>query len=185
MSRIAKKSFSHWKSLLWVAILLLAFSLSFTAVAGMNPCAGIELGTLAPDFTLKDLNGKKHTLSDYRGRVVLLNFWATWCGPCVHEMPSMESLNQKLKEDKFVILAVSLDRGDLGRVKTFVEKNSLSFPVLHTSDASLQKIYNTSAIPLSFVINKDGTIYSCIPGAQKWDCLDAINHIKGALDKKP
>ncbi len=184
-TRFVAMCYNHSKKLIMGIVLMMIFSLGITAQAGISPCAGIEQGAPAPDFTLKDLNGKKHSLSEYRGQVVLLNFWATWCGPCVHEMPSMESLSQKLKEDDFVILAVSLDRGNLGRVKEFVKKHHLSFPVLLSPDGKIQKLYPTSAIPVSLLINKDGTIHSCIGGSQKWDSQEAVNYIKGALDEQP
>jgi len=178
------KAFIKPENLFVIAIffLLLSYSLSGHSVAQMNLHTGPDKGDTAPDFTLSDLNGTKHTLSDYRGRVVLLNFWAKWCAPCVSEMPSMESLHEKLKGEKFIILAVSVDKGDTSSIKKFVEKKHFSFPVLHSPDGLVQKRYKAGAIPTTFVIDKNGTIYSRILGAQKWDCPEALKHLRGALD---
>jgi peroxiredoxin len=142
-----------------------------------------KAGDPAPDFKASDIYGKEHHLSDYKGKVVLLNFWAKWCGPCLAEMPSMESLKTKLKDEKFVILTVNMDKTDTASLKNFVEKKGYSFIVLPSPDGPIQKLYNTSAIPLSFVIDKHGIIFSRITGAQEWDCDDAIKHLKDALMK--
>ncbi len=179
------RRFTHLKNLVLAAMVLLCFfyylkTPSFAQVrTDLKPGAGDP----APDFTLSDIHGKQHRLSDYRGKVVLLNFWATWCGPCLAEMPSMESLKNKLKDEKFVILAVSIDKGDLGSLKEFSKKKRYSFTVLHSPDGSIQGLYNPGVIPTSFVIDKSGTVFSRITGGQKWDCEDAIQHMKGALIK--
>jgi peroxiredoxin len=140
-------------------------------------------GDPAPDFKLSDIYGNKHRLSDYRGKVVLLNFWAKWCGPCLAEMPSMESLKKKLKDEEFVILTVSIAEEDLNSLKKFVEKKRYSLTVLHSRYGKIQQRYNIGSIPTSFVIDKHGTVFSRINGAQKWDCPDAIRQLKSALMK--
>jgi len=179
------KRFVHMKNFVVAAIALWCFfyclqTPSFAQIR-MNQKPG--RGDPAPDFKLSDIYGNRYTLSDYKGKVVLLNFWAKWCGPCLAEMPSMESLKKKLKDEEFVILAVSIGEEDLESLKKFVEKKRYSFTVLHSRYGTIQKRYNVGAIPTSFVIDKYGTVFSRINGAQKWDCEDAIQHLKSALKK--
>ncbi len=179
------RRFTHLKNMVLAAMVLLFFSycLKTSSFAQIRMDQKPGKGDPAPDFTLPDIHGKQHRLSDYQGKVVLLNFWAKWCGPCLAEMPSMESLQNKLKDEKFVILTVSIDKEDVGSLKKFVEKKRYSFIVLHSPDGSIQGRYNTGTIPTSFVIDKHGTVFSRITGAQKWDCADAIQHLKDALMK--
>lgn len=179
------KRFASLKNLVLAAMVLLCFFyfLKTPSFAQIRMDQKPGKGDPAPDFTLSDIHGKQHRLSDYRGKVVLLNFWATWCGPCLAEMPSMESLKDKLKDEKFVIVTVSIDKEGLESLKKFVEKKRYSFIVLHSPDGSIQGLYNPGVIPTSFVIDKSGTVFSRITGGQKWDCEDAIQHLKGALMK--
>jgi peroxiredoxin len=179
------KLFIHPKYFVPTTMALLCFfycleTPSFAQIR-MNQKPGV--GDPAPDFNLSDIYGNQHRLSDYRGKVVLLNFWAKWCGPCLAEMPSMESLKNKLKDEKFVILTVSIDEVDLKSLKKFVEEKRYSLTVLHARYGRIQKRYNIGAIPTSFVIDKYGKVFSRINGAQKWDCPDAIQHLKSALMK--
>ena len=175
----------HLKNIVLVTIALLCFfyclkTQSFAQVRmNQKPVSGDP----APDFKLSDIYGNRHRLSDYRGKVVLLNFWAKWCGPCLAEMPSMESLKKKLKDEQFVILTVSIDEDDTESLKKFVEKKRYSLIVLHSRYGTIRERYNIGAIPTSFVIDKQGIVFSRINGAQKWDCTDAIKHLKSALMK--
>lgn len=131
---------------------------------------GIPQQTLPSiDFTLEDLEGTEHTLSDYRGKVVFLNFWATWCGPCRSEMPSMEELYAALGDGAFEMLAVASLRGDsLDSINTFVEGNDHSFPVLIDPDGSLGAAYSVQGIPTTYLIGKDGNIVARLVGAYDW-----------------
>jgi len=177
--------FTHVKNpvLTALVLLLVLYCLKTASFAQTRVDQKPESGDTAPDFILPDIHGKQHRLSDYRGKVVLLNFWAKWCAPCLAEMPSMESLKGKLKDEAFVILAVSIHKEELGSLKKFVEEKRYAFTVLHSPDGSIQTLYNTGAIPTSFVIDKHGTVFSRITGAQEWDCADAIQHLKNALMK--
>jgi peroxiredoxin len=179
------RHFIRLKTLVPAAVVLLVFfyCLKMHSFAQTRVNLGPQSGDPAPDFTLPDIHGSQHRLSDYRGKVVLLNFWAKWCKPCLAEMPSMESLKIQLKDEPFVILTVSIGKEDLESLKKFVEKERYSFTVLYSPDRSLQWRYRTGAIPTSFVIDKHGTVFSRITGAQKWDCADAIQHLRSALMK--
>lgn len=135
-------------------------------------------GAAAPNFTLPDLTGKTVSLSDYRGKVVLLNIWATWCPPCVEEMPSMEKLYQKMKGEAFEILAVSLDESGAEVVAPFMKKHKLSFPALIDSAGTLKELYQTTGIPESLIITKDGVILEKIIGPRDWASSGAIKYFR-------
>lgn len=114
--------------------------------------------TVAPGFTLQDLNGKSVSLSDYRGKVVVLEFWATWCPPCRAAIPGLETLHNKYKAQGLVILAVSMDISeDWNFVKSFVKDYRMTYPVLKGTDAVASQ-YRVRAIPLLLVLDKKGNI---------------------------
>ena len=91
---------------------------------------GLEVGMQAPDFTLRNLNGNLEGLSEFKDQVVVLNFWATWCEPCLEEMPAFETLYRRYRSQGLTVIAVSLDKGDTSKVAKFVDEHSLTFPVL-------------------------------------------------------
>ncbi len=126
-----------------------------------------SVGKDAPDFTLKDLNGKDVSLVDFRGKVILLNFWATWCPPCITEMVKLEELKQALQGEDFEILAVSTDRS-LSRVKKFVGRHPVSFVVLHDSDIKVSRKYNVFSLPTTFLIDGKGRIVEKFLGEFDW-----------------
>lgn len=113
--------------------------------------------TKAMDFKLKDLNGKEVSLSDYKGKKVFLNFWATWCPPCKAEMPEMEMLYQETKNSDLVILAVNLDE-EKDTVQKFINSNKYNFPVLLDTGNIVASQYEVVSIPTSFFIDKEGNI---------------------------
>ncbi|MCL1928380.1 MAG: TlpA family protein disulfide reductase [Treponema sp.] len=120
------------------------------------------------DFTLPLLNGGSAVLSSYRGKVVILNFWATWCPPCRAEMPSMETLYQRLKSQGLEILAVDL-KENKATVQQFIRNNRFTFPVPLDEDGKLGSKYGISVIPTSFIINREGKIVSKVVGSIYWD----------------
>lgn len=128
----------------------------------------IEIGFPTPDFTFPGLNGKMVSLSDYKGKVVLINIWATWCPSCVDEMPSMEKLYQKFKGENFEILAVSIDTLGLKAVIPFMKKYKLTFPGLIDPAGTIRISYRTTGIPESFIIGKDGILIKKIIGPIDW-----------------
>lgn len=112
---------------------------------------------LAPDFTLKDLNGKEVSLKDFKGKNVYLNFWATWCPPCKAEMPEIEKLYQETKDSDLVILAIDIGE-DKKTVSDFISENKYSFNVLLDEKNEIANIYGVSSIPLSLFIDKEGYV---------------------------
>jgi len=140
-----------------------------------------EKGMPAPNFTLPDLDGKMVSLADYKGKVALLNIWATWCPPCVEEMPSMEKLHQELKGEKFVILAVSIDESGAKAVLPFMKKHKLSFPALTDSAGTIKSLYQTTGVPESFIIDKDGNIVEEVIGPRDWAAAGAIRFFRNLI----
>ncbi|ATP39102.1 thiol-disulfide oxidoreductase [Solibacillus sp. R5-41] len=135
---------------------------------------GTEKGQLAPDFTLRTLDGEKMTLSDLRGKRVVLNFWATWCPPCEAEMPHMQKYYEKYaKEDNVEIVGVNLtyEREKVERVEQFVESYNITFPILLEPDASVAKKYKFVTIPATFMIDTEGKIQKQISGPLDLDTL--------------
>ena len=118
----------------------------------------------ALDFKLIDLNGKEVSLSDFKGKKVFLNFWASWCPPCISEMPDIEKLYTETKDSDLVILAVNLGE-DKATVKDFSDTNKYNFKILLDTDQSVGKQYNISAIPTSYFIDKEGNIVSTVKGS--------------------
>ena len=137
----------------------------------------------APDFTAKDLQGNKVQLSDYKGRALVFNLWATWCPPCREEMPSMETLYSKYKKDGFVILAASssLSNDTFEKVKAYADKNKFSFPVLFDDEESIDYSYFTGSIPTSYIIDKEGIIVARIIGGIDWSTPQMDAAIKELL----
>ena len=146
---------------------------------GGDPLTGINQP--APDFSFPNLDGNKVSLTDYRGKLVLLNIWATWCAPCVAEMPSMQKLYQELKDEGFLILAVSLDESGVEAVKPFVEKHKLAFPVLLDTKGEIKSLYQITGIPESFIIDQSGTIVEKIVGPRDWATSGAIRYFRNFL----
>jgi peroxiredoxin len=118
----------------------------------------------APDFTLQDERGEDVTLSDYQGKVVLLNFWATWCGPCKIEMPWFVEFQRKYKDQGFSVLAVSLDSEGWEVVRPFVNELELNFPAMVGSDEMADEFGGVVALPTTFVIDRQGRIASTHAG---------------------
>jgi peroxiredoxin len=130
---------------------------------------GIQEGNSALDFTLQDQNGKKISLSDLRGKVVLLNFWASWCGPCLSEMGSLDKLYQQLKGKPFELLAISLDEDGWKAISAFLKKTPVTFPILLDNDFKTSEQYGTYRLPESYLISPQGQIAEKIVGPQAWD----------------
>ena len=128
----------------------------------------LHKGSSAPDIVLPGFDGRTVRLKDYRGKVVFLNIWATWCPTCRDEMPSMEKLYQELKGEPFEILAVSIDKGGARAVTPFMKAFNLSFPVLLDPEGTIVSPYGVTGVPESFIINKEGIIERIVIGPIDW-----------------
>lgn len=160
-----------------MALLLIGIALSYFLISGKNylpvsqasPSGAPRVGVTAPDFTLANMQGEQVSLADYRGKVVVLNFWASWCPPCRAEMPSMERLYGNLKGGDFVLLAVNVEENGRPAVAAFSQKIPMSFPVLLDNDQRVSGLYRVSGIPQTFIIDKRGEIVQEVTGARDWN----------------
>ena len=138
-------------------------------------------GYPAPEFSLYDLSGSQVGLSDFRGKVVLVNFWATWCAPCRREIPSMERLYRMRRDEGFEIVAVNTERISASKVASFVEKYGMSFPILLNPQGDVGSRYRVRAIPTSFLLDKNGVISWKIVGGREWESSYVLNRIDRLL----
>jgi cytochrome c biogenesis protein CcmG/thiol:disulfide interchange protein DsbE len=166
-----------------LAILALAFGVVWLQSAKYEP---LVVGMTAPEFRLPDLQGKTQRLSDYRGKVVFLNFWATWCKPCKEEMPSMQVLWENLKNQDFMMLAVSMDRVTTTKdIPSFVESLKLSFPILTDSWGQTDKRYKLMGVPETYIIDQNGVLREKVIGPRDWTRPESLDTIVQLLQKQP
>ena len=153
----------------------------------------VEVGTRAPDFRATDLQGRPVSLADLRGEVVLLNIWATWCGPCRDEMPSMERLHRELGPRGLRIVAVSVDAapgtrarsGQVGGdVAAFARQLGLTFTIWHDPSGAIERVYRTTGVPESFVIDRNGVIQKKVIGATEWDSGPHPDLVRRLLEER-
>ncbi len=137
----------------------------------------------APEFELPTLDGSRQTLKAFRGKVVLLNFWATWCSPCVHEMPSMERLYGKLKGPDFVLLAVSIDSQGKRVAAAFVKKLNITFPILLDQDMEVMRAFGVRGMPTTFLLDREGGIVHQAVGPRDWDRKETVQMIRKVMDR--
>lgn len=154
----------------WVA-------LAFSSAAGRS----VEEDSNAPDFTLQALDGKKISLSQYRGKYVVVNFWATWCGPCKVEMPSLEKLYQRFKSRKFELLAISGDMFGARVVRPFVEAQNLSFTILLDQRLAVSQQYGVVSLPTTFLIDPEGKVAGIHHGADDWSDPEVLRFFENLL----
>jgi peroxiredoxin len=139
-------------------------------------------GKPAPDFVLPDVNGKQVRLSDLRGQVVLINLWATWCPPCIVEMPDLAAVYNAHKAEGFVILGVN-DQERKETVSDFLARNPLPYPILLDPDSRVARAYGVSFLPASFLIDRRGVLRMTFPGQSNRDKLEVA--LKPLLEEKP
>jgi peroxiredoxin len=140
----------------------------------------LEKGKPAPDFALKDMEGRERRLSDFRGQLVFLNFWATWCPPCRDEMPSMERLHQRMQGRPFKMLAVSLDT-DAETANRYIQQNGFTFTALVDHQQKAASLYNTTGVPETFLIGSDGTLLLKVIGPDNWSSPENVSVIERLL----
>ncbi|MBU0480711.1 MAG: TlpA family protein disulfide reductase [Proteobacteria bacterium] len=148
-------------------ILLLAGALLFITACGQGPKVA-TVGQPAPDFTLVDLQGKTWTLSQLKGQVVFVNFWATWCPPCREEMPSMQRLYTMLPPDKFKMLTV-LNKDAPEAAKVFAGKLNLTIPILLDPNSQAGAAYGLTGVPETYIVDKQGILREKVIGPAQWD----------------
>ncbi len=154
--------------LIAILVLILTSGLLITGCSPPSqpggPAQGPQVGKLAPDFKLQNLDGQSVSLSDFRGKPVLINFWASWCGPCRAEMPYIQQIYEEWSDKGLVILAVDIGESH-ATVERFMESYGLSFMVLLDTNENVALQYNIRGIPATFLIDKDGIIQVVKVGA--------------------
>ncbi len=153
--------------LLAVVIIIMAV-VYFAGRSGMQRTKIIREGDQAPEFSLPATDGREITLSGLHGKVVMVHFWATWCPPCVEEMPTIEGVYRTFTGKDFELLAVSVDEGGLATVNAFLAKNNLKLPVLLNPDASVARGYGTFKFPETFLVDRQGIVRLKAIGARDW-----------------
>jgi peroxiredoxin len=172
------------RTCLKLAVITLLMVVTISGLNYVHAAAPVKVGDAAPDFVLKDLAGKTVRLSDYRGKVVLLNFWGTFCPPCRAEMPSLNAIYQTMKDQGFVVLALSLDHSE-GPVRSLVENTKLDFPVMIDVEKEVYyKKYATFALPLSYLIDKRGRIVETYYGQINWDSQEMRAKVKSLIQSQ-
>lgn len=136
---------------------------------------------IAPDFQLKGMNGKNVQLSSLRGKVVVLNFWATWCPPCREEIPSMNRLQKILAGSPVEIIAVNVEADGPITVPKFMQQQPLEFTVAYDVAGTVHKQYGVSKYPETFIINKDGVVVEKVIGGIDWSAPQVVNYLTGLL----
>jgi peroxiredoxin len=170
----------------WVAVLATVASIGFALVLAARLLGRevLEPSHPAPAFQALRLDGTVSELAQYRGKVILLNVWATWCLPCRAEMPSMQRLQQRFNDADFRVVAVSVDQERSAVVRQFAEELGLTFDILHDPTGEIQRGYRTSGVPESWVIDREGTIIKKVIGATEWDSPTNIALIQALLDAR-
>ncbi len=137
----------------------------------------------APDFSLQDIKGNKVSLEDFRGKSILLNFWATWCEACKEEMPSMQRLYERLSGQGVEVVAISIDRRNFDRIKEYAEQYKLTFPILWDPDQKVRKHYYIMGLPTTYLIGPEGKLRGYASGARVWDSPDSIQALTSLKEK--
>jgi peroxiredoxin len=162
---------SSGRQWLYVLAIVAGLSLGAWALVTFSPIPeGAEVGQRAPDYRTLDLvSGDSVSLREhYAGSVTLVNIWATWCAPCRAEMPAMQQLYDRMKDQGFRIAAVSIDEGNVEEVRAFVKELGLTFDILHDQSGKIQQAYLTTGVPESFLIDRRGVIVRKQIGEHPW-----------------
>lgn len=160
--------FMRWTVLLALVLLVFSGCENSSSEPDTQAAPAGLIGAAAPDFTLVNMQGEEVSLSQLKGKVVVLNFWATWCPPCREEMPSMERLFQETKDKGLVMLAVNAENNGRTAVSRFLEKNPYDFTILLDPDAEVQNAYGVFRLPESFIIDRNGVVVEKIIGGRDW-----------------
>ncbi len=127
------------------------------ALVGLLLCAGAAVAEPAPDFTLKSDSGENFRLAEQRGKVVMINFWASWCAPCRQEMPLLNELYQRYERAGFTLFGVNVEQNP-DAAKKFLDTVGVSFPILYDSETTVSRAYNVNAMPTTVMVDRDGKV---------------------------
>jgi cytochrome c biogenesis protein CcmG, thiol:disulfide interchange protein DsbE len=168
----------------WVVtgIVLAGLVLGGAALTWVAPDSGVEINRRAPNFQAINLATRdSSSLEDYRGSVTLVNIWATWCLPCLDEMPSMQKLYDSLGTRGFRIAAISIDEGSPEDVIAFARKLDLTFDILHDRSTKVQHLFQTTGVPESFLLDRRGVLVKRVIGAHDWSSPANVGTVERLL----
>jgi peroxiredoxin len=177
----------------WVPFLVAGIGIGLVVILAWfsrDQLQPVEVGSPAPEISTFDLQGAPRSLGDYRGQVLLLNIWATWCTPCKEEMPSMQRLYEEIQDDEFEVLAVSIDRPRSdhdptnplgGELKAFADSLGLTFTILHDPEGEITTTYQAAGVPASFIVDQEGILVEKIAGPREWDSPSNVRRIRAVL----
>jgi peroxiredoxin len=165
---------------IWVIALFLGASFGAMAQAPGKGLTALTEKKMAPDFELSDLDGKIHRMSDYRGKVVIVNFWATWCPPCREEMPSMQRAWEAIKDQGGEMLAIDVGE-DEDRVFQFTADYPVEFPLLLDRDTEVPGRWGVRGLPTTYVVDKQGRMVYRAVGGREWDDPEILKLVRELL----
>jgi peroxiredoxin len=168
----------HWMVMLCCAVL--------PAAAAVDPARELDLikpnrQQQAKDFKVAALDGSRLSLADLKGKVVFLNLWATWCPPCKEEMPAMERLWQRYKDQGLVVIALSMDSGGAKSVKPYIDHAKYTYPVGLDPKMEVAQLYGARSVPSTFIIDRSGMLRAIALGPRDWDGKAAFAYIESLL----
>lgn len=141
-----------------------------------NTLTKLKANPIAPEFILQDIHGKQHALSDYSGKIVVINFWASWCPPCVAEMPSLQRAADQLKPHKIPVLGIGAGE-NRDSVMRFLRSTKISFPLLLDSQSEVMLAWSVPSLPTTIVINQEGEMTLLAVGERVWDSPEILQQI--------
>ncbi|NOY67498.1 MAG: TlpA family protein disulfide reductase [Gammaproteobacteria bacterium] len=157
------------KTIVYLLIAVLSSVTMFTTASAERPLLPlVKKPYKAPDFELKDENDVVYRLSDFRGKVVVINFWATWCPPCRYEMPSLERLWNKVKDNNVILLAINVGE-DADTIFGFTGELQLTMPIPMDVNGDVIKLYPVTGLPTTYIINREGLVTHRAMGSREWD----------------
>jgi peroxiredoxin len=178
-----KKSGSK-KQIVFLAFMIVLVALFIVGYAALNKSTGNKIivnGDRAPEFRLSALDGKPISLAEFRGKVVMVHFWATWCPPCVEELPTLAKLYPQFAGNDFEMLAVSVDEGGANAVSAFMRQNNLHVPVLLDPDRSTANHYGTYKFPETYIVDRQGVVRYKMIGPRNWMDPESIQILKSII----
>jgi len=168
------------RKVFWVSVWIAVIA-SIGCASGPGPAVQ---GELAPEFSFKDQSGKELSLAQLRGKVVLVNFWATWCPPCVEEMPSLQQLQRRMANKPFELVALSVD-DSWEAVNRFMKDNGFALPVYADFDKRASTLYGTSMWPETYIVDKKGKIAYKVVGAKDWTSSEVLKFLDVLVTENP
>lgn len=167
--------------LVWVVKTLGLGTIGLFLWLGASPAAAVTVNQPAPDFSLKSLSDTQFDLIEHRGKFLLLNFWATWCGPCKIEMPSLEKLHRHFQTRDLAVIGISNDMFGARVVAPFMKAHDLTFPVLLDPKLEVSNRYEVVGLPTTILINREGNVIGVLNGAEDWASPKTLNYFESLL----